>query len=95
MWTEGERRQVAGRAPGAARLASPAGASPVTGEVATPTRCCAVSRRLIREGADAFDEIIISTLPLGISRWVHMDVPARVRAHPTPGAHVVAVHAPA
>ena len=49
---------------------------------------------LEQSSRDAFEEIIISTLPLGISRWVHLDVPARVRKETDiPVTHVVAVHA--
>jgi hypothetical protein len=40
---------------------------------------------------DTFDEIIVSTLPLGISRWLGQDVVRRMRsAHGLPVTHVVA-----
>jgi hypothetical protein len=41
--------------------------------------------------APPFDEIILSTLPPGPSRWLHQDVPARMRRHfAVPITHVVA-----
>jgi hypothetical protein len=36
----------------------------------------AVKRALERQ--DGFDEIIVSTLPAGLSRWVKKDVPRRI-----------------
>ena len=37
-----------------------------------------------------FDEIILSTLPLGLSRWVKQDLPHRVRReYDLPISHVV------
>ena len=96
LWTEGEARHLAGEHLEEARLRFTGEGFPVTGEVGDSNPVLAVGDVMIREGDDAFDEIIISTLPLGISRWVHMDVPARVmRSTPTPVVHVVAVHAPA
>jgi hypothetical protein len=95
-WTEGERRAVAEEALEAARMDFTARGFAVTGEVGDLNAAYAVSDVLIREGTDAFDEIIISTLPLGMSKWVHLDVPARVaRATERPVTHVVAVHASA
>ncbi len=35
--------------------------------------------RVVVDRQAAFDEIIVSTLPAGISRWVRMDVPSRIR----------------
>lgn len=38
-----------------------------------------------------FDEIIVSTLPPGVSRWLRMDVVSRIRrAAPVPVRHLVA-----
>ena len=45
-----------------------------------------------REGTEAFDGIILSTLPHGISHWLSLGVPRRVEKHfPTlPLTHLVA-----
>ena len=37
-----------------------------------------------------YDEIIISTLPLGISRWLKLDLISKVRALGPPVTHVLA-----
>jgi hypothetical protein len=37
-----------------------------------------------------FDEIIISTLPLGVSRWLKLDLVSKARAMGLPVAHVLA-----
>ena len=40
---------------------------------------------------DQFDEIVVSTLPPGLSRWIHQDLPHRLARHTDlPVAHVVA-----
>ncbi len=41
------------------------------------------------------DEIIISTLPHRLSRWMHVDLVSKVRGLGLPVAHVEAKHAPA
>lgn len=48
------------------------------GEVGDPDPLAAVRQLL---GREAFDEIIVSTLPAGLSRWLGMDVPGRLRRH--------------
>lgn len=45
------------------------------GEVGPPDPYTATVEVL---GREAFDEVIISTLPPGLSRWVKMDLPSRV-----------------
>lgn len=41
--------------------------------------------------AHSYEEIILSTLPVGVSRWVRMDLPHRIeRAVDVPVTHVVA-----
>lgn len=37
-----------------------------------------------------YDEIIISTLPLGVSRWLHLDIVSKTRALGLPVEHVTA-----
>jgi hypothetical protein len=37
-----------------------------------------------------FDEVIVSTLPLGVSRWLKLDLVSKVRARGLPVTHVVA-----
>lgn len=34
--------------------------------------------RDVLEGDEGFDEVIVSTLPAGISRWISMDLPSRI-----------------
>jgi hypothetical protein len=46
------------------------------GEVGVDDPVQAVKRALERQ--DGFDEIIVSTLPAGLSRWVKKDVPRRI-----------------
>ncbi len=38
----------------------------------------------------SYDEIIISTLPLGVSRWLHLDLVSKARALGLPVTHVLA-----
>lgn len=45
------------------------------GEIGSPDPFKAVRTVLERE---LFDEVIVSTLPAGISRWVKMDLPSRI-----------------
>ena len=45
------------------------------GEVGDPNPITAVERALEDE---SFDEVIVSTLPAGVSRWLRMDVSSRV-----------------
>lgn len=59
------------------------------GEIGDASPVYAVSAVLRREGEDAFEQIIVSTLPETVSRWVRMDVPHRIkREHPS----VMVVH---
>jgi hypothetical protein len=49
---------------------------------------------LVREGDRAFDEIIISTLPATLSRWLKLDAPSRIaRMTQVPVTHVEATMA--
>lgn len=59
----------------------------LTGEVGDPDPVAAVVDQL---GAEAYDAVIVSTLPEGISRWVGMDVTSRLeRRVDVPVIHVV------
>jgi GABA permease len=62
----------------------------VEGEVGDPNPVHAVDAVWHRE---KFDEIIISTLPARLSRWLHQDLPARLRhKFHVPVTHVGAAH---
>ena len=49
--------------------------APVDGEVGDQDPLHAIGEVLARR---KFDEIVISTLPSGVSRWLHTDLPSRV-----------------
>jgi hypothetical protein len=60
------------------------------GEVGSPDPLKAIGAVVHKE---RFDEIILSTLPAGISRWLHMDLHHRVANHfDLPVTHVEAAH---
>ena len=59
----------------------------VTGEVGDASPFLAISDAMRH---DDYDEVMLSTLPLGVSRWLKMDLPARVRRrHAVPVTHVI------
>jgi hypothetical protein len=63
------------------------------GELADPDPLRAIDSLVSREGR--FDEIIISTLPTGVSRWLRMDLPHKVeRRYKVPVVTVTAKRAP-
>jgi len=85
-WNEGAVRHEADDVLGRALLRLAALGFPATGETGEPTRfgsgdnpVVAVETVLRRDGDDAYDRIIISTLPARISHWLRMDAPARIR----------------
>jgi hypothetical protein len=60
---------------------------PATGEVGDENPVLAVGDVLRRE---PFDEIIVSTFPPGVSRWLKRDLPRRLERYGRPVTHVVA-----
>jgi hypothetical protein len=91
-WTEGAAHEVAERnLEGAIAAFSELGAE-VRGEVGDANPIEAVRAALVGQ---LFDEIIVSTLPLGLSRWVKQDLPHRVsREFRLPVSHVVGESVP-
>jgi hypothetical protein len=75
-WSEGEAHVVAQRRlDDALRRLEQEGFS-VTGEVSDPNPMLAITDALRH---DRYDEVILSTLPVGVSRWVRLDLPSRIR----------------
>ncbi|HZE06564.1 MAG TPA: hypothetical protein VE127_15145 [Solirubrobacteraceae bacterium] len=68
------------------RLSKAAG-SEVTGSVGDPEPLMAIEDAV---NLGNYDEIIISTLPLGISRWLKLDLVSKTRALGLPVTHVTA-----
>lgn len=59
-----------------------------TSEVGGPDPLAAISQVMARA---SFDEVIISTLPTAVSRWLRLDLPSRVqRAYPVP-VHTITI----
>jgi hypothetical protein len=90
--------EVAGRQEAAAQLEHAleylreAAGAEVTGHVGDADPMAAISDTLHEREVD---EIIISTLPRRLSRWMHLDLPSKVRGMGKPVSHVEAVRAPA
>lgn len=68
------------------KLSEAAGAE-VTGSVGDPEPLMAIHDAV---NLGSYDEIIISTLPLGISRWLKLDLVSKARALGLPLTHVTA-----
>jgi hypothetical protein len=86
-WTEGQALGHARTAlAGALDYFGEAGI-PATGEVGDESPVLAVGDTLRREH---FDEIIVSTFPPGVSRWLKRDLPHRLERFGLPVTHVVA-----
>jgi hypothetical protein len=88
VWTEGQNRALANdRLYEALERLRDMGAD-VEGEVGDQRPLDAIADVLQHRD---FDEIILSTLPPGVSRWLAQDLPRRVRrTFPLPVTHVVA-----
>jgi len=76
VWTEGEVEATARRRLEQALERFRSVGVDATGEVGDANPVTAVGEVL---GRQPFDEIILSTLPAGPSRWLKQDVPSRVR----------------
>ncbi len=66
-------------------MLSEAAGRQVTGSIGDANPLAAVQDALNLQG---FDEIILSTLPWRVSRWLHLDLPSKVRALGKPVLHV-------
>lgn len=66
------------------RLSEAAGA-PVTGSIGDPEPLMAIEDAV---NLGDYQEIIVSTLPLGVSRWLKLDLVSKVRALGLPVTHV-------
>lgn len=93
VWTEGEARALAEKRLGAAVDRFRGLGAEVEGEVGDERPLEAIADA-VRERE--FDEIILSTLPPGVSRWLRQDLPHRVeRQFDLPVQHVIGDPEPA
>jgi hypothetical protein len=95
-WTEGEVKRAAAAHLEEARMRFTAEGLAVTGEVGDANPAEAVAQAMRTQGSDAFAAVIVSTLPLGVSKWLKLDAPSRIqRSSGLPVVHVVGhpVHA--
>lgn len=69
----------------ALRVLSEAAGQEITGHVGDANPLAAVQDALHLRG---FDEIILSTLPWRVSRWMRIDLPSKIRALGIPVLHV-------
>jgi hypothetical protein len=88
LWTEGEAHAVAEERLNEALAGLREIGAEVEGVVGDPRPISAVGDLLIERPHDA---IIVSTLPVGVSRWLKQDLPHRIeRTFGLPVEHVVA-----
>ena len=93
VWTEGEAGALAERRLQAALERFRELGADVIGGVGDTDPVQAIAD-VVRD--QAFDEIILSTLPPGVSRWLRQDLPHRVqRQFGIPVTHIVGGHEPA
>ena len=78
LWTEGEARATARSRLDAAPARFAELGTEVEGEVGDANPMLAIGDALRDHGP--FDEIVISTLPKGLSKWLKLDLPHRVEA---------------
>lgn len=87
FWTEGEARAVAQDRLDAALERLRAEGISATGSIGDANPADAVADLLLHEHYDA---VIVSTLPPGLSRWIHQDLPRRIeRRVGLPVRHVI------
>jgi hypothetical protein len=87
FWTEGEARAVARERLDTALEHFHAEGVDADGSVGDANPADAVADLLLH---DRFDSVIVSTLPPGLSRWIHQDLPRRIeRRVALPVRHVV------
>ena len=93
-WEERETKQAARqRAESARDCFQAAGARVIEAKVGDASPLLAIADEMRAE--PEYDAIVISTFPLGVSRWLRLDLPGRVRQHyPLPLIHVVAGRRP-
>ena len=90
-WTEGHDREVALRHLDAALSRMTANGLTATGEVGSDSPVESVVDVLLRDGED-FDEIIVSTLPRTVSKWLKIDAPSRIQRYTKLPVHHVIGH---
>lgn len=91
-WTEGEAHAVAEQRLAEALAGLKELGAEVSGLVGDPSPLSAIGDVLL---ADPHDEIVVSTLPTGASRWLKQDLPHRVeRQFHLPVTHLVVEAAP-
>lgn len=89
-WTEGHDRAIARDVLDGALIRLTAAGLTLTGEVGSDSPVDSVDDVLLRDGAEAYDAIIVSTLPQTISKWLKIDAPTRIQRRTTlPVDHVI------
>jgi hypothetical protein len=90
-WSEDEAHRLAARRLHLAIERLRAAGLDVTGRLGDHDPMEAVADALLRE---PFDEIVLSTLPAGLSRWLRSDLPSRMRRRFATALTVVTADAP-
>ncbi len=89
---EGDEGEAASTLTRALPLLSAAAGTPVSGHVGDHEPLMAIEDAVNRE---RYDEIVISTLPARVSRWLRLDLVSKARGMGLPVAHVEAREEPA